>query len=317
MSSVDDFLPLRAVLLQSTFIELALNGLYGGLFFVTVYALMFKQGTYHRINWGLFLALTAMYLLSTIHVINEATHIKGAFVDHGDSPASTLEYILQPPLFHTLLGAIALTTNTLISDCVLIWRCWTIWNHDWRIVVLPLASTLVGTALGFRSIAEQAAYVLNPNLDPNAYIDFATPYFGLNLATTAVATLLIIARIIKMTEKSTRQTRGYWRIIEMVVESAAIYLVALIVFLPLQVQGAFNSAYPQVVVAQMVGMAPTLLVARVAFGLARPDRTWQGESAPIAFRGYGGSASEQPSTIVLSSRSRSDFSATKPDGIHV
>ncbi|KAJ7787866.1 hypothetical protein B0H14DRAFT_3504929 [Mycena olivaceomarginata] len=47
------------------------------------------------------------------------------------------------------------------------------------------------------------------------------------------------------------------------------------VSIPLLVQDSTNVIYVQAVVAQITGIAPTLIVARVTFGLARPDETWQ------------------------------------------
>ncbi|KAJ6473930.1 hypothetical protein DFH09DRAFT_468348 [Mycena vulgaris] len=230
----------------------------------------------HKNNLGIFLSIVLMYTLSTVHVACRWLLIKNAFVDHADTPESTAVYLVEPPLWLTVFSAVVLTVNTLAADCVLIWRCWTIWNRNLLIVLLPIICTLVGAALGFRSIAEQAAYVMNPNLDRNSFIDFATPYFSLSLATTCLATILIILRIITMTEPSTRRAMGYGRVVEMVVESAMLYSVTLIIFLPLLVTESSNDGYAQAVVAQMTGIAPTLIVARVTFGLARPDETWQG-----------------------------------------
>ncbi|KAJ6522901.1 hypothetical protein B0H19DRAFT_1085947 [Mycena capillaripes] len=314
---IDAFRPLRAALIPAAYVELAFNA--------------FKRGT-HGFNWGIFLALTSMYILSSIHAINGAVLVQFAFVEHGDSIESSIAYIAQPSLPRSLLGATALTINTMIADFVLIWRCWTIWNRNWKIITLPLTCTLVGAGLGFQSIAAQVAFVHDPLSSPATYIGFGNAYFGLILATTTSATFLLIFRIYKMSEKSTRKSMGYGRVIEMVVESAALYLVALVVYIPLSVLGLANVAYPQALVAQLTvgcltrsnlphtevaqGMAPTLLVARVAFGLSRPDTTWQGESKMIAFRENGNSTSEQPNTIVLSSVSRSDHSGTKLEAIH-
>ncbi|KAJ6500990.1 hypothetical protein DFH09DRAFT_1375855 [Mycena vulgaris] len=249
--------------------------LYTALFFLTLYAMIFKREM-HRNNLGIFLSIVLMYTLSTVHVACRWLLIKNAFVDHADTPESTAVYLVEPPLWLTVFSAVVLTVNTLAADCVLIWRCWTKWNRHWLIVLLPIICTLVGAALGFRSIAEQAAYVMNPNLDRNSFIDFATPYFSLSLATTCLAIILIILRIINMTEPSTRRAMGYGRVVEMVVESAMLYSVTLIIFLPLLVTESSNDGYAQAVVAQMTGIAPTLIVARVTFGLARPDETWQG-----------------------------------------
>ncbi|KAJ6545197.1 hypothetical protein B0H19DRAFT_1266662 [Mycena capillaripes] len=314
---IDAFRPLRAALIPAAYVELVFNGLYSGLYIMTLYALTFKRGT-HGFSWGLFLALTSMYILSSIHAINGAVLVQFAFVEHGDTIESSIAYIAQPSLPRSLLGVIALTINTMIADFVLIWRCWTIWNRNWKIITLPLTCTVVGAGLGFRGIAAQVAFVHDPLSSPTTYINFGNAYFGLILATTTSATFLIIFRIYKMSEKSIRKSMGYGHVIEMVVESAALYFVALVVYIPLSIQGLANVAYPQALVAQLTGMAPTLLVARVAFGLSRPDTTWQGQgdSTVLAFRGNGNSTSEQPSTIVLSSISRSEYSGTKFEAIH-
>ncbi|KAJ7459259.1 hypothetical protein FB451DRAFT_1182284 [Mycena latifolia] len=291
MSSISDLLSVRPAYLQETFLELYINGkesipipeqfltsaapgLYTGLFFLTLHAMIFKRAM-HKHNLGIFLSLIAMYILSTVHVACRWLLVKNAFTVHGDTAESAALYLVDPPLWLTVLSAVMLTVNPLVADCVLIWRCWIIWNRRWVIVVIPILCTLAGAGLGFRSIAEQAAYVLNPNLDRDSFIDFATPYFSLSLVTTCLATVLIIFRIITMTEPATRRSRGYGRVVEIIVESALLYSVTLIIFLPLLVTASADDGYAQAVLAQMTGVGPTLIVARVTFGFARPDETWQ------------------------------------------
>ncbi|KAJ7152717.1 hypothetical protein C8R43DRAFT_842260, partial [Mycena crocata] len=160
-----------------------------------------------------------------------------------------------------------------------IWRCWTVWNYDIRVVIFPILCTIAGAAeflpvLGFLSVAEQARYVINPHLNRESFIDFATPYFSLSLATTLLSTLLMILRIVVVTRIGGGTLRGYGQVIELIVESAILYSLTLIVFLPLLVDHAFTHAYPQAILAQMTGIAPTLIVARVSFGFARPSESW-------------------------------------------
>ncbi|KAJ7752649.1 hypothetical protein B0H16DRAFT_1887204 [Mycena metata] len=305
---IDAFRPLRAALIPAAYVELAFNGLYSGLYILTVYALIYRRGT-NGFNWGIFFALTSMYILSSIHAINGAVLVQFAFVEHGDTIESSIAYIAQPSLPRSLLGAIALTINTMIADFVLTWRCWTIWNRNWKVIIFPLICTLVGAGLGFRGIAAQVAFVNNPLSNPATYINFGNAYFGLILATTTSATFLIVFRIFQKTTKATRSARGYDRVLEVIVESAALYLVALCVYIPLSIKGLANVSYPQALVAQLTGIAPTLLVARVAFGLSRPDATWQG--AGHTSRRSGNSTSGQQSTIVLTTVSHSDHTGNK------
>ncbi|KAJ7239677.1 hypothetical protein C8J57DRAFT_1564742 [Mycena rebaudengoi] len=249
MSSIDEILPIRAVLLHGTLIEVLLHGKllcsYSCLFCLTLYAMIFKKRL-HKTNVALLAAIVCMYILSAIHVVCHWVIISNAFITNSASPATTALYMIQPPLGLSVAGATVFTTNTLIADCVLIWRCWVVWNRNWKIIVLPLICTCVGAGLGYKSIEEQAAYIINPNLDRNRYVDYGTPYFFLSLVTTSLATILIVFRIITMTDPAGRKARGYTRAIEIMVESAVLYSISLIVFLPLLVQKAsFNSGYPQ------------------------------------------------------------------------
>ncbi|KAJ6538091.1 hypothetical protein B0H19DRAFT_377302 [Mycena capillaripes] len=238
----------------------------------------------HKHRIGVILVLIAMYILATIHVICRWILVRNSFVDHGDTSATSTLYLTQPPLWLTVLAAVVFSVNTLVADCVLIWRCWTIWGRNWLVVGLPIACTIAGAGLGFKSIAEQAAFIENPKLDRSTFIDFATPYFSLSLVTTCLATILIVGRIVSMTENGTRTFRGYTRVIEVIVESALLYSVAMAIFLPLLVRNSVKDGYAQAVVGQITGIAPTLIVARVTFGYARPDQTWQIPTSSIFMR---------------------------------
>ncbi|KAJ7643222.1 hypothetical protein B0H17DRAFT_1104685 [Mycena rosella] len=255
-----------------------------------------------------------MYIMSTIHVATRWLLITKAFIDHGDTSTTATLALLQPPLWLAVLGAVVFSVNTLIADCVLIWRCWVIWSRNWIIILLPAMCTVAGGALGFRSIAEQAAYVLNPKLDRAAFVDFATPYFALSLVTTSLATILIVFRIMTMSEPATRKSKGYGKLIEIIVESAALYSVALIVFLPFLVQKSNDDAYPQAVLAQMTGIGPTLIVARVSFGLARPEETWQSKGSSLMF---GKSARSAPTATSVDLSRMDGSEGTKRDSLDV
>ncbi|KAJ7301956.1 hypothetical protein DFH08DRAFT_978288 [Mycena albidolilacea] len=326
MSSITQ---VRGPYLQETFVELYMNGKpiftpilmyylthtkdYTRVYFSSPSTrwVMFKRQLYRK-NLGIFLALIAMYILATMHIICRWILMRNAFIDQGNTSLTTTVYLLQPPLWLTVLAAVVFTANTLVADCVLIWRCWTIWNRNWMIVGLPICCTLAGAGLGFKSIQEQAAYVINPNLDRNTYIDFATPYFALSLVNTCLATLLIIFRIITMTDRTLRTSRGYSRVIEIIVESALLYSIAMAVLLPLLVTESPNDVYAQAVVTQITGIAPTLIVARVTFGLARPDETWQ--APPTLFNASSGTGSTLPAPSIALSRIHNIGLSTDTDG---
>ncbi len=91
--------------------------------------------------------------------------------------------------------------------------------------------------------------------------------------------------------------RSYRGVIEIVIESAALYAVSLIIFLAFFIRDDPRSVYPQAILNTVTvsivflinfgvfltdvsqGIAPTLIVARVASGRARPDESWATSSS--------------------------------------
>ncbi len=103
----------------------------------------------------------------------------------------------------------------------------------------------------------------------------------MSLATTLLCTTLIVFRIWYLGRVDALRT--YKRIIEIIVESAALYAIALVVFLIFFVRDDLNTGYPQAVLYSITvfifftlsdicpvlnicrqGIAPTLIIVRVA-----------------------------------------------------
>ncbi|KAJ7884572.1 hypothetical protein B0H14DRAFT_2339083, partial [Mycena olivaceomarginata] len=260
--------------------------------------------------------LIAMYILSTMHIVCRWIIMRNAFINNGDTSITISLYLLQPPLWLTVLAAVVFTVNTLVADIVLIWRCWTIWNRNWWVVTLPICCTLAGAGkhanhrVGWNNLINifrpwvqkhpRAGGVCSESQSRQDKVHrFATPYFSLSLVTTCLSTLLIIFRIITMTERTTRKSRGYSRVIEIIVESALLYSIAMAIFLPLLVTDSSNDAYAQAVVGQITGLAPTLIVARVTFVLARPDETWQQPTTMLFYASSGPGSTHLSGSIAL------------------
>ncbi|KAJ7629078.1 hypothetical protein FB45DRAFT_868024 [Roridomyces roridus] len=211
-NATDPIAFVRGPFLQGTFLQLYMNGLYTGIFFVTLYGMEADL----RTTPGLFIALIMMYILATVHVIENWILMKRGFIDNGDTAESTAIYLFEgAPLWLAVMGAVVFAVNTLIADFVLVPRNLEMLDNleqqlDDDHATYPLYTDWSGShiALGFKDIQEQASIILNPDADVT-YIDFATPYISLSLTTTCLATILIIYRIIMMSDRSTRSARGY------------------------------------------------------------------------------------------------------------
>ncbi|KAJ7019877.1 hypothetical protein C8F04DRAFT_1242381, partial [Mycena alexandri] len=274
MSSPDsELFALRDVYLNITLLQAFGNGVYFVVFFLALYAMVFKRKT-HKL---LFITVILMYIFATVQTGVHWANIRNAFVE-GNTADEVVNSLLQPKhAVSILLPATLLVVNTLLADSVLIFRCYAVWNHDWRVVVLPTMSTIGGTVLGILTVVETGNYI-NSGGDPNSFVDYARPYFSMCLVTTLLATVLIVFRILWLTRDHAGSAfSGYRAIVEMVVESALLYSITLIIYIVLLLGPADsnNDGYAQAILIQMTGIAPTLIVARVSFGLARPSSSWQ------------------------------------------
>nr|GAT45016.1 predicted protein [Mycena chlorophos] len=293
-------LAFNALYFDMAVIEALFYGIYVALFFVTAYTIVSRHQLKLR-ALGLHIGIVLLFIFSTIHMGTRWTIVKNAFIANGETPLTTYDYLGDPPFGIEILESVVYSTSTLIADSILVWRTWLIWGRDWRVALIPGLATLSGSVMGYISIFEAAQFLLNKPIPPNSYVRFANPYFYLTLATTVICTSLILLRIFWMTRGGIARLSSYRAIIEMIVESAALYTVLLIAFIA---TGPSNitDGYPQTILGPMTvfsiytvmlvahyskGIAPTLIVCRVALGLSRPDSTWATTGAGGATQSSG------------------------------
>ncbi|PBK93479.1 hypothetical protein ARMGADRAFT_1030107 [Armillaria gallica] len=125
----------------------------------------------------------------------------------------------------------------------------------------------------FKIIATYKIYITGSS-DDTVY-DFII-YSSSILATTLWCTVLIIYRIVTVAQAGRGALRAYHHVIEVFIESSALYSITLIIYIGLYSCDNWTETYITVVAASARGIAPTLLVGRVAAGHARPDDSWQG-----------------------------------------
>lgn len=241
---------------------------------------------------------TALYLLS---VLNSTT----AWFQ------SWKQYSLREPinsrsqLWAFTSRTVSFSVSTLLADCLLvskisgkvssvtypfqIWRCWTVWDRNWKMVLLPIVLTFVGTseflqfALVFYSKLFQVFAILSNitrfrtavaiiNLNQEA-AEFAssklftvssTIYLVLTLTTTLSLLIPTVYRILSITH----QNRLAWKsstnlpasstsnfcatvsAAEILIESSMLYALSILALLVLLATGNPSYVYAQVLVTQ-------------------------------------------------------------------
>ncbi|KAK0458997.1 uncharacterized protein EV420DRAFT_1479644 [Desarmillaria tabescens] len=129
-------------------------------------------------------------------------------------------------------------------------------------------------------------------------------YLSSILATTLWCTLLIIFRILTVTGVrcgAGGRLRVYYRFIEVLVESSALYSIALVLLLAFSIRNDIRQYYFDAIASIARGVAPTLLVGRAAAGHTRPNEEHDESATVSTLRFQMSSQSSQPSQPSTSS----------------
>ncbi|KAK0192006.1 hypothetical protein F5146DRAFT_1038001 [Armillaria mellea] len=270
--------------LNSHLLGYYVHGIYTGLFGMAIWQLLaIKKPSQARIFMGCI--ITALYTFSVVRVIaslneNSRTYISATSLRARYNLANS-PYVLWDTLGFTTSGL-----NLIIADCTIIWRCWIVWARDWKITILPICLVIGGIVCGVNVVVHQDTVA--PDDETGTKWGVAT--MATTLGTNILCTVLIVARIVYVARGHRGIIGGirtYRGVLEILVESAALYSLTFIVFMILYPLGGNGYMYPQALSFPVTGIAPTLIILRVASGLARPDESSHEALSSLHFQGVG------------------------------
>ncbi|KAK0222598.1 hypothetical protein EDD85DRAFT_960226 [Armillaria nabsnona] len=289
--------------LNSVILYSLLSGVYTGIVAVTLRNIYMNESQPIRRVMVLFVVL-----LHTVTIFNFAScwaYVDSMFIDNGWN-FWTVHLAYTSPSVVVEVGMSATgAVCALLADSTIILRCWMVWGRRWLPVLLPIS--LLIAAIVFKIIGTCELY----NDAVNNYALGFTLYSSFVLATTLWCTLLIIYRIASVAGAGRGGgLRAYHNVIEVLVESSALYSVFLILYVVFNAQDPFALAYFDVLAGIARGVAPTLLIGRVAAGHSRPDDSWKGSVISGSLR-FGTRSGAQPFQSQLDSGMSDDLEAQR------
>ncbi|KDR69171.1 hypothetical protein GALMADRAFT_145576 [Galerina marginata CBS 339.88] len=187
--------------------------------------------------------ITMLYLLCVGWFAIQWYIIKWQFVVNGSTRATVFAAIFDGPTWNMLVLDITTFLMYIIADGLLIWRCFYVWDRSFRIIAVPLFLLLSETALYLTTTVFEEIVMKKIPLTVQDVVTTNSLLFAgyfVSFATSLMATLLIAYRVYSVSKQGTGSAQRFRRIIEIMVQTAAVYSLALL------------------------GIAPTLMVARVA-----------------------------------------------------
>ncbi|KAK0483758.1 hypothetical protein IW261DRAFT_978524 [Armillaria novae-zelandiae] len=254
-----------------------LLGAYSCILAVTLWFMF--HGNEHRYRGFMLFTVLSLYILAVIDFAFNWSFTRTAFITDGQNFWSIFIAMLgatsslRAP--HFLVSGITGLISTALADTALIWRCWIVWGRRWLIVLIPILCTITSASIqtyrGLRDFVN-----VNQASAQGTSIDLTTVYIAMALATTLLCTVLIVYRIVSVGgAQYASGIRTYRGAIEVVVESAALFSISLVIYVVLAARNSVADDYLDIIAAAFRGIAPTLIVGRVASGQARPDHSWK------------------------------------------
>ncbi|SJL14004.1 uncharacterized protein ARMOST_17456 [Armillaria ostoyae] len=293
------------------------RGIHTGVVAVTLWTLAARKSS-QSYRWPHFLIviILLLYLLAIFDLYYEWAVGLSFFLATGKSFVEAYQSSSDStPIILTL--EIDAILSTVLADATLIWRCWIVWSRSWRVVLIPIGCTTL--AIGSRGVvAYYSTFWPVKNMPPQALyleniVNWAVLYSSLIMATLLWCTILIIYRILTLSGGVAAGMRVYRRVVEILVESAALYSAVIVVLLVFEVRNERSGDYVEEVAIAIRAIAPTILVGRVAAGHARPDDSWSGSTTVSSLRFRSHSSSQNDSQVGagsewdISSRARPDL----------
>jgi len=236
-----------------TFFWWLISHMWVGSFFYGIYLVLFSICMYILLrrprnisNTILLATAISLFTLSSIQAIFNII-LGSADIDGIDIPYENI----------AMANDMIYVANNVLADGLVIYRCYIIWNHNIYIVILPIILLIVTSIFGWD--------ILLP----------LPPFFELSLATNVLVTGLTAGRIWWICRQArtylkTDMQKRYVSSIAIIVESGVIYSASVLTYLILDaIPSTRETPIPIVeVLAQLVGIVPTLIIVRVGLGLS-------------------------------------------------
>ncbi|KAF8142258.1 hypothetical protein K438DRAFT_1692179 [Mycena galopus ATCC 62051] len=226
--------PLVKTFIVAAWLEAILYGIYFCVFWFTVYIHNRASGRRSIHQRIMFLTVSVMFILATMHVSINGFRIFVGYVDFASAPGGPVSFLGVLSTWHHVFKDAVFTLQTILGDAIALYRCWILWNRQYTVAVIPMCLLIVNIVSG------SMVTTLFATSDPNASIfssrltHWITLYFSVAVVQNVITTGLMALRLWKMDRKSARIRVGgglVLPVLRILLESAALYLFVQILLL--------------------------------------------------------------------------------------
>ncbi|KAF9554115.1 hypothetical protein CPC08DRAFT_821904 [Agrocybe pediades] len=285
--------------LNSTLLFSFLFGIYTGLFPATIYIYIHKENRTRAKDRIIIGSVTALYLITALINAISCYDTNILFVTHS---GNRVELFIESadeefPLGVEITSSFTTFLSLLIADGLLVWRCFHSCGGSLRRCLLPIALLTIETVLVISALVFSCLLNAIPDfhtIHTSAILNHlsAAAYTAV-VATSLVSTGLICVQIWRLTRQSSRSRNYYQTIIRALIESSALYTVAVLfeAILDFNDTGSLERSFEVFLISNygaassqiIAGLAPTLMIARLFWSTGQEDAQGSSASLPSEF----------------------------------
>ncbi|KAM5539654.1 hypothetical protein V8D89_006763 [Ganoderma adspersum] len=287
---------LPTIELVCLFVETLIFGAFAVLYSIAAWLLIGRSNRsrhHSRACLWMFGTSTTMFVLAFAHLICDIQRAVKGLIVHGQTPDGPEKFYgtLSDPT--QVLKSVLYVIQTLVGDAFVIYRLHVIWSRSIFIMILPVL-LLMGTCVTGLIACQHMTQIAGLGvIFAETLAPWITAFFALSLTTNVLAAVLISGRIISSNYNIQKYRAGYpgmvvanWGVVELVVQSAAIYTCVLILLLGTYLAGSNVQYVFRDALQPLIGFVFTLIIIRVRLR----DATTSSSSGEIA-TARGGSGS--------------------------
>ncbi|KAG1847583.1 hypothetical protein F4604DRAFT_1630446 [Suillus subluteus] len=173
--------------------------------------------------------------------------------------------------WYNAFGTAADCAANILTDGLLLYRCYIIWGSSWPVIVVP-AIIYLGSATMAIMMVIQSAMPMS-DLWQGLAAQFGISWVALTVSFNIIVTALIVSRLLLFHRRvqsilTNEQQSAYTGTAAILVESALPFTVLGIAYLATYIQGVPSAIAVGIVWGTFVVLAPQLIILRVALGVA-------------------------------------------------
>ncbi|KAJ7477178.1 hypothetical protein B0H11DRAFT_2234653 [Mycena galericulata] len=228
--------PLDKTFLVATWLEALMYGCYLCVFFFGVFVQVTSSKGRNTHNRVMFAISVVMFIIASLHVAMNCFRLLRGFSTFVNGPGGAVGYLGVLGYWDHIFKDTLYATQSILGDAAAVYRCWILWNKDFRFIIVPtmllIGSTVSGYMVcGLYTTVDPNATVFNPRLGR-----WITTFYSIAVAQNILTTGLMAFRLWQTEQKTARYRTNkspLLPVIRILVESAALYLLIEIILLTL------------------------------------------------------------------------------------